>query len=129
VSRVEALIFGLMLAAGAIVVLGFMVNIVAAALLGFTIFFHVIVYAVWLKRRTPQNIVIGGAAGELPAVIGWAAAARHVKVEPLVLFLIIFLWTPAHFWHCHSTMGANTPALVSRCCRSWPAGLKQKSKS
>jgi len=98
VSRVEALIFGLMLATGATVVLGLMANIVAAALLAFTIFFYVVVYTVWLKRRTPQNIVIGGAAGALPPVIGWAASTGHIAVEPLVLFLIIFLWTPAHFW-------------------------------
>jgi heme o synthase len=98
VSRSEALVFGLVLATSAIVVLGFMVNIVAAALLAFTIFYYVVVYTVWLKRRTPQNIVIGGAAGALPPVVGWAAATGHIGVEPLVLFLIIFLWTPAHFW-------------------------------
>jgi protoheme IX farnesyltransferase len=70
----------------------------AAALLAFTIFFYVVVYTMWLKRRTPQNIVIGGAAGALPPVIGWVAAAGNVGLEPLVLFLIIFLWTPPHFW-------------------------------
>jgi protoheme IX farnesyltransferase len=75
-----------------------MTNIVAAGLLGFTIFFYVVVYTVWLKRRTPQNIVIGGAAGALPPVIGWAAVTGHIGVEPIVLFLIIFMWTPAHFW-------------------------------
>jgi heme o synthase len=98
VSRVEALIFGLILATCAVVVLGFVANTVAAGLLGFTIFFYVVIYTVWLKRRTSQNIVIGGAAGALPPVIGWAAAAGHIGVEPLVLFLIIFMWTPAHFW-------------------------------
>src|SRR2546426_5290272 len=98
VSRAEALAFGLMLAAGAIVVLGFAVNIAAAALLAFTIFFYVVVYTMWLKRRTPQNIVIGGAAGALPPVIGWVAAAGNVGLEPLILFLIVFLWTPPHFW-------------------------------
>ena len=70
----------------------------AAALLAFTIFFYVVVYTAWLKRRTPQNIVIGGAAGALPPVIGWAAATGDIGLEPLVLFLIIFLWTPPHFW-------------------------------
>jgi protoheme IX farnesyltransferase len=70
----------------------------AAALLAFTIFFYVVVYTMWLKRRTPQNIVIGGAAGALPPVIGWVAAAGDVGLEPLILFLIIFLWTPPHFW-------------------------------
>jgi len=98
VSRAEALAFGLMLAAGAIVVLGFAVNIAAAALLAFTIFFYVVVYTMWLKRRTPQNIVIGGAAGAFPPVIGWVATTGRIGVEPLILFLIIFLWTPPHFW-------------------------------
>jgi len=98
VSRAEALAFGLMLAAGAIVVLGFAVNIAAAALLAFTIFFYVVVYTMWLKRRTPQNIVIGGAAGAFPPVIGWVATTGRIGLEPLILFLIIFLWTPPHFW-------------------------------
>ncbi|MBR1123236.1 protoheme IX farnesyltransferase [Bradyrhizobium lablabi] len=97
VSRSEALVFGLMLGMCAIVALG-MLNMAAAALLAFTIFFYVVVYTMWLKRRTPQNIVIGGAAGALPPVIGWVAAAGHVGLEPLILFLIIFLWTPPHFW-------------------------------
>src|SRR5260370_14343896 len=87
-----------MLAAGSIAVLGFGVNIAAAALLAFTIFFYVVVYTIWLKRQTPQNIVIGGAAGAFPPVIGWVAATGRIGVEPLVLFLIIFLWTPPHFW-------------------------------
>jgi protoheme IX farnesyltransferase len=98
VSRAQALIFGLTLASGAIGLLGFMSNKIAAALLAFTIFFYIVVYTIWLKRRTPQNIVIGGAAGAFPPVIGWAASTGRIGVEPLVLFLIIFLWTPAHFW-------------------------------
>jgi protoheme IX farnesyltransferase len=98
VSRAEALAFGLILAVGAIVVLGLAVDIAAAALLGFTIFFYVVVYTMWLKRRTPQNIVIGGAAGALPPVIGWVATTGRIGVEPLILFLIIFVWTPPHFW-------------------------------
>jgi heme o synthase len=98
VSRVEALVFGLILAAGAVAVLALAVNLTTAALLAFTIFFYVVVYTMWLKRSTPQNIVIGGAAGALPPMIGWAAATGHVGLEPLVLFLIIFLWTPPHFW-------------------------------
>mgnify|MGYP001447841031 CR=1 FL=1 len=98
VSRAEALAFGLMLAAASIAVLGFAVNIAAAALLAFTIFFYVVVYTMWLKRQTPQNIVIGGAAGAFPPVIGWVAANGGIGVEPLILFLIIFLWTPPHFW-------------------------------
>ena len=98
VSRAEALVFGLMLSAGSIAVLGFAVNIAAAALLAFTIFFYVVVYTMWLKRQTPQNIVIGGAAGAFPPVIGWVAVTGRIGVEPLILFLIIFLWTPPHFW-------------------------------
>jgi protoheme IX farnesyltransferase len=98
VSRAEALAFGLVLATCSVTVLGFAVNIAAAALLAFTIFFYVVVYTMWLKRQTPQNIVIGGAAGALPPVIGWVAATGRIGVEPLILFLIIFLWTPPHFW-------------------------------
>jgi protoheme IX farnesyltransferase len=98
VSRSEALVFGLMLGMCAVLSLGTFLNIAAAALLAFTIFFYVVVYTMWLKRRTPQNIVIGGAAGALPPVIGWVAAAGYVGLEPLILFLIIFLWTPPHFW-------------------------------
>jgi heme o synthase len=98
VSRAEALAFGLVLASCSVAVLGFAVNIAAAALLAFTIFFYVVVYTMWLKRQTPQNIVIGGAAGAFPPVIGWVAASGRIGVEPLILFLIIFLWTPPHFW-------------------------------
>jgi protoheme IX farnesyltransferase len=97
VSRAEALAFGLALATGGLVALA-VVNLAAAALLALTVFFYVVVYTMWLKRRTPQNIVIGGAAGALPPVIGWVAATGHVAVEPLLLFLIILLWTPPHFW-------------------------------
>ena len=97
VSRGEALSFGLGLAVGGVAILG-LVNFAAAALLAFTVSFYVIVYTMWLKRRTSQNIVIGGAAGALPPVIGWVAAIGHVAVEPFVMFLIILLWTPPHFW-------------------------------
>jgi protoheme IX farnesyltransferase len=98
ISRVEALVFGLVLAAGAVVALAIATNIAAAALLAGTILFYVVVYTVWLKRHTRQNIVIGGAAGALPPVIGWAAVTGEIGFEPLALFLIIFLWTPPHFW-------------------------------
>ena len=98
VSRVEALALGLMLACGAVVALAAAANVQAAAVLAFAIFFYVVVYTMWLKRRTPQNIVIGGAAGALPPMIGWAAAVGHLGLEPLILFLIVFLWTPPHFW-------------------------------
>jgi protoheme IX farnesyltransferase len=98
VSRAEALGFGLALACSAVAVLALARNVTAAALLALAIFVYIAVYTVWLKRRTPQNIVIGGAAGALPPVIGWAAATGAIGIEPLILFLIIFLWTPPHFW-------------------------------
>src|SRR5579863_6828226 len=94
----EAAGFGMTLAAFSVATLGLLVNWVAAGLLAFTIFFYVVIYTVWLKRSTPQNIVIGGAAGALPPMIGWAAATGSLAVEPIVLFLIIFFWTPPHFW-------------------------------
>jgi protoheme IX farnesyltransferase len=94
----EVLAFGLTLAAFSVAVLGLLVNVLAAALLALTISFYVVVYTMWLKRWTPQNIVIGGAAGALPPMIGWAAATGSISLEPFVLFLIIFFWTPPHFW-------------------------------
>ncbi|QIG49166.1 protoheme IX farnesyltransferase [Nordella sp. HKS 07] len=94
----EALGFGLALAIGSVLVLGLLVNIVAAALLAFTIFFYAVIYTMWLKRSTPQNIVIGGAAGAFPPMIGWAAATGSVSLASIALFLIIFMWTPPHFW-------------------------------
>jgi protoheme IX farnesyltransferase len=98
ISRAEALVFGLILAGGAVALLALALNVTAAALLAFAIFFYVVVYTIFLKRRTPQNIVIGGAAGAMPPVIGWAAATGTIGLEPLILFLILFLWTPPHFW-------------------------------
>jgi heme o synthase len=98
VSKVEALFFGLGLAGIAVTALALATNLTAAALLAGTILFYVVVYTAWLKRSTRQNIVIGGAAGALPPVIGWAAATGAIGLEPLTLFLIILLWTPPHFW-------------------------------
>ena len=98
VSKVEALVFGVALGAIAVAVLALATNLTAAALLAGTILFYAVVYTAWLKRFTRQNIVIGGAAGALPPVIGWAAATGEIGLEPLTLFLIIFLWTPPHFW-------------------------------
>ena len=98
VTRLEALAFGLILASSAVAILALALNLKAAALLAFAIFFYVVVYTIWLKRSTPQNIVIGGAAGALPPVIGWTAASGEIALEPFVLFLIVFLWTPPHFW-------------------------------
>jgi protoheme IX farnesyltransferase len=94
----EALAFGVVLAVGSVAVLGVLVNWTAGALLALTIAFYLFVYTMWLKRRTPQNIVIGGAAGAFPPMIGWAAMTGTVSLEGLVLFLMIFLWTPPHFW-------------------------------
>ncbi|TIS55330.1 MAG: protoheme IX farnesyltransferase [Mesorhizobium sp.] len=94
----EAQSFGLVLSVLSVMTLGVLVNWLSAALLAFTIFFYAVVYTMWLKRWTPQNIVIGGAAGAIPPVIGWAAVTGSVSLESLVLFLIIFLWTPPHFW-------------------------------
>jgi protoheme IX farnesyltransferase len=98
VTRGEALAFGLTLSAFSVVVLGLLVNVLSASLLAFTIFFYAVVYTMWLKRSTSQNIVIGGAAGALPPIIGWAAKTGGITLEPVLLFLIIFFWTPPHFW-------------------------------
>jgi protoheme IX farnesyltransferase len=94
----EALAFGLTLAGFSVVTLGLLVNVLSAVLLAFTIFFYAVIYTIWLKRSTSQNIVIGGAAGALPPMIGWAAVTGSLSLEPLLLFLIIFMWTPPHFW-------------------------------
>lgn len=94
----QVLVFGLVLSAFSVFTLGLLVNWLAGALLAFTIFFYAVVYTMWLKRSTPQNIVIGGAAGAFPPMIGWAAATGSVTWESTVLFMIIFLWTPPHFW-------------------------------
>ena len=94
----EALTFALALSAGSVSIMGLAVGWLAAALLAFSIFFYAVVYTVWLKRATPQNIVIGGAAGAFPPVIGWAAVTGDITLMPVILFAIIFLWTPPHFW-------------------------------
>jgi heme o synthase len=94
----EALAFGMTLSVGSVLLLGLVANWLSAALLAFTIFFYACIYTMWLKRSTPQNIVIGGAAGAFPPMIGWAAATGGLGIEAIVLFLIIFFWTPPHFW-------------------------------
>jgi protoheme IX farnesyltransferase len=94
----EVLSFGTVLSVGSVMTLGVCVNWVAAALLAMTIAFYLFVYTMWLKRRTPHNIVIGGAAGAFPPMIGWAAVTGNVSIESILLFLIIFMWTPPHFW-------------------------------
>ena len=98
VTGEEALVFGMVLSLFSVALLGLATNWVAAGLLAFTIFFYAVIYTMWLKRRTPQNIVIGGTAGAFPPMVGWAAVTGTVSIESVVLFLIIFLWTPPHFW-------------------------------
>jgi protoheme IX farnesyltransferase len=98
VTAEATLAFGLFLSVFSVAVLGVTINWLAAGLLAFTIFFYAVVYTMWLKRSTPHNIVIGGAAGAFPPIIGWACVTNSVSVESIVLFSIIFLWTPAHFW-------------------------------
>jgi protoheme IX farnesyltransferase len=98
ITQAEATAFGMTLAFFSVMTLGILVNWYAGALLAFTIFFYVVVYTIWLKRLTAQNIVIGGAAGALPPVVAWVAATGSLSVEPVLLFLIIFFWTPPHFW-------------------------------
>jgi protoheme IX farnesyltransferase len=98
VAREEALAFGWTLSVAAVATMGLFVNFLAAGLLAFTVFFYVVVYTLWLKRRTPQNIVIGGLAGALPPAIGWASVTGTLSLAPLLLVAIIFMWTPPHFW-------------------------------
>ena len=98
VEPAEALSFGLVISTLSVLLLGLAANWLAAGLLAFTIFFYGVIYTIWLKRSTPQNIVIGGAAGALPPVIGWAAVTGGLSTEPLILFAVIFMWTPPHFW-------------------------------
>ena len=98
IDREDALMFGLWLSGLSVLSMAVLINYASAALLAFTIFFYAVIYTILLKRRTAQNIVIGGAAGAFPPVIGWVAATGSISIEPLVFFLIIFIWTPPHFW-------------------------------
>ena len=97
-TKNQALIFGILSSLISIIVLYIFANLIAAATLTITILFYVFVYTIWLKRKTPQNIVVGGAAGALPPVIGWTIATNGISLEPIILFFIIFVWTPSHFW-------------------------------
>jgi protoheme IX farnesyltransferase len=98
IKKEQALFFGIVLAVISVAMLYYFTNFISAILLASTISFYFFIYTVWLKRKTPQNIVIGGAAGALPPVIGWTIATGNISIEPIILFLIIFLWTPSHFW-------------------------------
>jgi len=97
-TRNQALGFGILSSLISVIALYIFSNLIAATILAITILFYVFVYTIWLKRKTPQNIVIGGASGALPPVIGWAIATNGIALEPIILFLIIFIWTPSHFW-------------------------------
>ena len=98
ITKKQALVFGISASIISVAVLYFFSNLVATTILAITILFYVFIYTIWLKRKTPQNIVIGGAAGALPPVIGWAIATGDIALQPVILFLIIFIWTPSHFW-------------------------------
>jgi len=98
VTKQQALIFGLLTSLISIIALYFFSNLISAVLLTITILFYVVIYTIWLKQKTPQNIVIGGAAGAFPPIIGWTIATGNITLEPILLFLIIFFWTPSHFW-------------------------------
>jgi len=98
VKRNQALYFGIILSIVSVAMLYYSANLISAILLASTIGFYFFIYTIWLKRKTPQNIVIGGAAGALPPVIGWTIATGTITIEPIILFLIIFVWTPSHFW-------------------------------
>ena len=98
VSRNQALVFGITTSFASVIALYFFSNLLSAIMLAITILFYVVVYTIWLKQRTPQNIVIGGAAGAFPPIIGWSIATGNITLEPIFLFLIIFFWTPSHFW-------------------------------
>ena len=98
VNKNQALVFGITLSIFSVVALDYFANRISAGLLMSTILFYVFIYTIWLKRKTPQNIVIGGAAGALPPVIGWTIASNSLSLEPITFFLIIFFWTPSHFW-------------------------------
>tara|TARA_B100000959_G_scaffold3526_1_gene3846 strand:- start:9905 stop:10816 length:912 start_codon:yes stop_codon:yes gene_type:complete len=97
-TKNQALIFGILSSIVSVVVLYFFSNLISATILAITILFYVFVYTIWLKRKTPQNIVIGGASGSLPPVIGWSIVTNGITLEPIILFIIIFVWTPSHFW-------------------------------
>ena len=116
IAAEEAFAFGAVLSVFSVLTLGLLVNYFAGAFLAFTIAFYVVIYTMWLKRRTPQNIVIGGAAGAFPPMVGWAAVTGGVSFESLVLFLIIFIWTPPHFWalalyRCRDYERAGVPMM------------------
>jgi protoheme IX farnesyltransferase len=147
-DRQSALHFGVGLGAFAVILMGLAINLLSAAILAGSILFYVVIYTVWLKRRTPQNIVIGGAAGAFPPVIGWAAATGHVSALPLMMFALVFLWTPPHFWALalfvksdyanagvpmlpvvagervtRSQIGLYTIPMVAVAIAPWPLGL------
>ena len=124
----EALGFGVVLGVGAVLIMGLATNWVAAELLALTIGFYVFIYTIWLKRRTPQNIVIGGAAGAFPPMIGWAAVTGDIGWGAVALFAIIFFWTPPHFWALSLYRSSDYAAAGYRCCRSSPARTRPSGR-
>lgn len=130
-SRDSALQFGLILAAFSVGIMGIAVNWLSAGILAFSIFFYAVIYTIWLKRATPQNIVIGGAAGAFPPVIGWASVTGDITLIPILLFAIIFLWTPPHFWSLSLFMKADyaaagvpmLPVVAGRKATRWQVFL------
>ena len=120
ITEGEALAFGLTLSAFSVFTLGVAANWLAASLLAFTIFFYVVIYSMWLKRSTPQNIVIGGAAGAFPPVVAYAAVTNSISLASLALFALIFVWTPPHFWALALVKSENMPRPAFPCCPTWP---------
>ena len=129
VTANEAYAFGVVLSIFSVLLIGLAANGLSAALLAFTILFYALVYTVWLKRSTPQNIVIGGAAGALPPMIGYAIVTNTITVDSFILFAIIFVWTPPHFWAWHCSSPKIMPKPAFRCCPMSRARLGPASRS
>ena len=119
VSKKQALIFGVLASIVSILALYIFSNLVATLILLTTILFYVFVYTIWLKQKTPQNIVIGGAAGAFPPIIGWAIATGDIGIQPIILFLIIFIWTPSHFWALSLYKTEDYRKLIFPCYQSY----------
>jgi protoheme IX farnesyltransferase len=125
----EALAWGILLGAGATLLLGLMANWLAASLADAAILFYIFVYTLLLKRRSPSNIVIGGAAGCFPVLVGWAAVTGTVSLAAVVLFAVIFLWTPPHFWALAMKFRKDYRPRTCRCCRWWPRPPRSPARS
>ena len=127
-GRIEpdaALAFGVALSVASVLVMWLATNTCAAVVLAISIAFYVFIYTMWLKRRTPQNIVIGGAAGAFPPVIGWAAVTGNIDIMPLLMFALVFFWTPPHFWSLSLSPARITAPPACPCCRWWRAAVRR----